>query len=124
MNARQNPLDDPEVRIVGVRPAGADGSPPEIRDGIYYIGRHRGRHVLNVYPYVHDEGTPFDVDAWDQSRQKVVIPAPLTRRAWKIGYAVARKVLCLGQAYYRDLSIARDELNNAIEGGKDHAPAN
>ena len=98
----------PEIRIVGCHPVAADGEPPEIAEGIYYVGKHRGRHVLHVYPYVHEEGSAFDVEAWDASRQRIEIPHPLTARTWRIAFALARRVLFWGQNYYRGLANERN----------------
>ena len=116
----------PAVRIVKAYPKrlGSGEFPPESSDGIYYLGKHRGRHVLAVYPYWNQEGTPFDLDAFDASMQKIVIPAPLTKRTWGIGYAVARRVMDWGQAYYLNLQAAQGELQTAVlnatspEGGR------
>jgi hypothetical protein len=82
--------------------------PPEIAEDIYYIGKHRGRHVLAIYPYVPPEGEKFDLDAWEASQQKVLIPRPLSRDSWRIAYGLAKRIRGWGRGYYEGLATARE----------------
>jgi hypothetical protein len=92
-----------------------DDWPPEIAQDIYYIGKHRGRHVLAIYPYVMPEGEKFDLDAWEASQQKVSIPNPVSRRSWRVAYGLAKRIRAWGRGYYEGLATQRELVRVVAE---------